>query len=200
MPRRQRSLLRLILEPIVLAIVLATIVRTAFFRIYAIPSPSMTPTLEVGDHIVVTPFGDDVPARGDVVVFRSPLAEDELMVKRVVAVAGDLVESRSGRIAIGGRTIAEPYLRDAAASGSVAPQIVPAGCYFVMGDNRANSYDSRSWGVLPAERVVGRVRFVLWSSDDGSSSEPSAHAATRGESLLPPRHAIGFHRFFLPVR
>jgi signal peptidase I len=199
MPRRQRSLLRLIAEPILLAIVLALIVRTALFRIYAIPSPSMTPTLQVGDHIVVTPFGDDAPARGDVVVFRSPVDEDELMVKRMIATAGDLVESRSGRIAIGGHTLAEPYLRDAAASGMIAPQIVPAGCYFVMGDNRANSYDSRSWGVLPAERVVGRVRLVLWSSGDGST-QPSAHAASRVDSLLPVRAASGFHRFFSSVR
>jgi signal peptidase I len=197
--RPQRSLSRLIAEPILLAIVLALIVRTAFFRIYAIPSPSMTPTLEVGDHIVVTPFRDDAPARGDVIVFRSPLADDELMVKRVIATAGDLVESRGGRIAVGGRTLAEPYLRDTTASGAVAPMIVPAGCYFVMGDNRANSYDSRGWGVLPAERVVGRVRLVLWSSGDGST-ELAAHAATRVDSLLPPRVPSGFRRLFLPVR
>jgi hypothetical protein len=77
--------------------------------------------------------------------------------------------------------------------------IIPAGCYFVMGDNRANSYDSRSWGVLPSERVVGRVRLVLWSSGDGST-EPIAHASARVDSLLPPRVPIGFHRLFLPVR
>lgn len=198
--RRHRSLLRVIAEPILLAIVLALIVRTTFFRLYAIPSASMTPTLEVGDHILVTPFRDDTPARGDVVVFRSPSSDDELMVKRIVATPGDLVESRAGKVLIGGRTLAEPYLREVSASGAFEPLIVPANCYFVMGDNRANSFDSRSWGVLPRDRVVGRVRLVLWSSGDGSTAEPSAHAAARTDSLLPPRVPLRFHRLFLPVR
>jgi signal peptidase I len=195
---RQRSLFRLIAEPILFAIVLALIVRTSLFRIYAIPSPSMTPTLEVGDHIVATPFRDDSPARGDVVVFRSPASDDELMVKRVIAMPGDLVESRAGRVLVGGHTVAEPYLREPAMSGTIEPLIVPAGCYFVMGDNRANSFDSRNWGVLPAERIVGRARLVLWSAGDGST-EPSAHAAARTDSL--PSHVpMRFDRFFVPVR
>jgi len=69
------------------------------------------------------------------------------------------------------------YVQRQAASGTIAPQIVPAGCYFVAGDNRDNSWDSRSWGVLPRDLVLGRARLILWSWGDGSSAEPQAKAA-----------------------
>lgn len=186
------------LEPIALAIALALIVRSAFFRIYAIPSESMAPTLEVGDHILVTPYRDLEPARGDVVVFHAPDGSDELLVKRIVGTPGDLIEARAGRVLIGGHAITEPYLRAQAASGAIPPQIVPGDCYFVMGDNRANSFDSRSWGVLPRTLVAGRVRMVLWSSGDGTS-QPAARAHTRTDSLLPPHAPAHFDRLFRPV-
>lgn len=147
---RQKSVFRLILEPIALAILLALAVRATFFHIYAIPSASMEPTLRAGDHILVTPyrfpFSESRPERGDVVVFRSPVSADLVVVKRVVGTPGDLIEVRAGRIVIGGHTVVEPYVREQAASSSVAPQMVPRDCYFVMGDNRPNSYDSRNWG------------------------------------------------------
>src|SRR5205085_4557601 len=127
-------------------------VRGAFFRVYAIPSASMAPTLQPGDQIVVTPYRvpfASAPRRGDVVVFRSPFRRDELLIKRIIATPGDLIASDAGRVTIGGHPIAEPYLQRPAASGVIAPQIVPACCYFVAGDNRENSWDSRSWGPLP---------------------------------------------------
>ena len=194
---RSKSTIRLILEPIALAIVLALLVRTAF-RLYAIPSASMAPTLEVGDHIIVTPYGSNRPDHGDVVVFRSPTTSEEFIVKRVIAVPGDLIEARNGRVLIGGHALAEPYLREAAASGAIQAQIIPADCYFVMGDNRGNSWDSRNWGVLPRELVVGRARLVLWSSGDGSS-QPNAQATTvspRFSSAAP----IRLDRFFKSIR
>lgn len=198
---RPKSTLRLIVEPMAIAVALALLVRGAF-HLYAIPSASMAPTLRVGDHIVVTPYGAplaaDRPERGDVIVFRSPLDPDELLVKRVVAVPGDLVESRAGRVILGTHAVAEPYLLAPAESGAINAQIVPADSYFVMGDNRANSYDSRNWGALPRDLVVGRARLVLWSSGDGSS-EPSAHAATVSRSILPAATAIRWSRIFRPI-
>src|SRR5213596_1189565 len=104
---RSKSVARLILEPLAIAIVLALVARAAV-RIYSIPSASMVPTLEVGDHIVVTPylFGAE-PQRGQVVVFRSG---NEMLVKRVIGMPGDLLDSRVGRPRIGGSTLAEPYI------------------------------------------------------------------------------------------
>jgi signal peptidase I len=194
----QKSTARLILEPLAIAVALALLVRHAFFRIYAIPSESMVPTLEVGDHIVVTPyrFGDQ-PRPGDVIVFRDPAGADELLVKRVIAVPGDLIDSRSGRVRIGGRSLAEPYLLEPAASGAIPAQIVPGDSYFVMGDNRANSSDSRSWGVVPRSLVAGRARLVLWSSGDGNSS-PTARAATR-RTAAHGGGSIGGGRFFVVI-
>lgn len=151
--------LRVIAQPILIAVLLAAGVRSAV-RIYAIPSSSMEPTLQVGDHIAVTPYHGQDPQRGDVIVFRSPINADDLMVKRIAGVAGDLVEGNQGKL------------------------IVPRDCYFVLGDNRANSFDSRNWGVLTRDRVVGRARMILWSSGTGSM-EPQANAAPRWRSAIP---------------
>jgi signal peptidase I len=153
------KLLRILLQPLAIAVVLAATVRS-FVHIYAIPSSSMSPTLEVGDHIVVTPYAHNAqPARGDIVVFRSPLSRD-IVVKRVIATPGDLIESHDGSVTIGGHPLREPYVRQPAANRDIAPQIIPAGSYFVMGDNRADSFDSRDWGVLRRELIIGRAHFV----------------------------------------
>jgi signal peptidase I len=163
MLRRPKSLTRTILEPIALAIGLGLLARAAV-HIYSIPSASMAPTLEVGDQIVVTPYFGGMPERGDIVVFQSILAEDELVVKRVIAVPGDVVDSRLGRVRVGGYTLPEPYVLRQAATGAISSQIVPAETYFVLGDNRDDSLDSRSWGVVPRSHIVGRARMILWSS------------------------------------
>ena len=139
---RQKGLFRTLTEPLIVAVVLGFAVRAAV-QVYSIPSESMAPTLRVGDHIAVTPYLTDTPARGDVIVFRSP-ADGVIAVKRIAGLPGDLMESQSGRV------------------------VVPSGCYFVMGDNRANSHDSRQWGPLPAAMVMGRARLVLWGGAPAS--------------------------------
>jgi signal peptidase I len=174
----QKSALRLVIEPLAIAIVLAIGVRAAL-RLYVIPSASMAPTLVPGDHIVVTPYRFSArPSRGDVIVFRSTRAADELMIKRVIGTAGDLVETRAGRVIVSGHALPEPYVASQASTGSISPQIIPADCYFVLGDNRTDSLDSRSWGVLPRDLVVGRARMVLWSSAGVGSQGSGVVAAT----------------------
>ena len=189
-----RTSARLILRPIALAIVLALVAR-AYVRIYSVPSASMEPTLQVGDHIVALPYGTTEPGRGDVVVFQH---HDELLVKRIVGTPGDLIETRGGRLFVSGHAAAEPYVHDPEASGAIAPQIIPAGCYFVMGDNRGDSFDSRAWGVLPRDLITGRVRMVLWSSGSGASSR-SAHAEPQRAGLTGASGARAC-RFFRIVR
>ena len=127
----------------------------------------MEPTLLEGDRIVASRYWRGEPERGHIIVFRSLSPAGGWLVKRVVAVPGDLIDSQRGSLRIGGHAIAEPYIREQGRSGEVAPQIVPAGMYFVAGDNRGSSYDSRHWGPVPRERIAGRARLVLWSTNGG---------------------------------
>jgi len=181
---------RTILQPLGIALVLAALVRGAM-HIYSIPSASMAPTLAVGDRIVVTRYFASAPERGHVIVFRGPSGR-ELLVKRVIGVPGDLVDSRLGRVRVGGHTLPEPYVLREAATGAIESQIVPGDSYFVLGDNRDESIDSRSWGVVPHDRVVGRARLVLWRSavdeDDAVSASTGSHPA--------PARARGTSRVF----
>ncbi|MGH9423374.1 MAG: signal peptidase I [Thermoanaerobaculia bacterium] len=188
-----KSPLRLVLEPLAIAIVLAIGVRAAL-RLYVIPSSSMAPALVPGDHIVVTPyrFGSK-PVRGDVIVFHSTRGGDELLIKRVIGAPGDLVESRGGRVIVSGHAVPEPYVAEQATTGSIAAQIVPADSYFVLGDNRADSLDSRNWGVLPRDLVIGRARMVLWSSDAGVASRGSGVVAAARPSTPDTRLTTSDH-------
>lgn len=195
------SSLRLILQPIAFALLLALLIRASLFRIYAIPSSSMAPTLQPGDRILATLYhgigGPPRAERGDVVVFRSPSGSDELLVKRVVGLPGDLIELREHHLFVSGHALAEPYLRTKLTTGVIVPQIIPADCYFVLGDHRQNSFDSRNWGVLPARFLVGHARMILWSSANQSAASPRANAATR---FLNAARAGSGGRFFLPIR
>jgi len=186
-PVQSKSAIRLIIEPLAIAIALAFLVR-ATIRIYVIPSFSMAPTLMAGDHIVVTPYRfRSEPQAGDVIVFRSPHAAGELMVKRVIGTPGDLVETREGRVIVRGHAIAESYLAAQASTGLIPPQLVPAGSYFVLGDNRTDSLDSRSWGLLPRADVLGRARLILWSSEAPvGSRESGVVTATPSPTPHPP--------------
>ena len=190
---RQKSIFRLLAEPLLIAVVLALGVRAAV-NIYSIPSASMRPSLEAGDHIVAIPYRGSSPKRGDVIVFRSPLDQSELMVKRVIAVAGDLIDSRSGRVRIGEHALAEPYILHQATSGAINAQLVPQNSFFVMGDNREDSLDSRRWGALPGHLVVGRVRMILWSSGDASIDD--AANASSVSPRQPVRNGVRLSRIF----
>lgn len=183
---RTKSLLRTILEPMAVAVALAAAARAAV-HIYSIPSRSMAPTLEPGDQIVVTRYFRSEPERGHVIVFRAPAGSDELIVKRVIAVPGDLVDSRLGRVRIGGHTLPEPYILRPAASGAIEAQVIPADSYYVLGDNRDDSLDSRTWGVVPRAHVVGRARMVLWTSTHDLDAHASAQAAHPAEPPLPAK-------------
>jgi len=113
-------------------------------------------------------------------------------------VAGDHVETHAGRLFVDGHAVAEPYVLAATATGIVEPQIIPRDSFFVLGDNRANSFDSRQWGVLPRVSIIGRARMVLWSSGTGTM-QPQANAepVTRRDS---PSVALHLDRLFKPIR
>jgi len=189
--------IRTVAQPVLIAIVLALGVRSAI-RIYSIPTASMVPTLQVGDHIVVVPYGNSVPERGEVVVFHSPVSGEELLVKRIVALPGDLVETRGGRLFVGGHAASEPYVIAPTATGVIEPQVIPADCFFVLGDNRANSFDSREWGVLSRALLVGRARLVLWSSGKGTL-QPQANASPLTRRTFPST-TMPLDRLFKPIQ
>jgi len=166
---------------VVFALVLAFGVRTYAAQMFYIPSGSMLPTLHIGDRIVVDKLSYDLHGihRGDVVVFRSPPLEQADypdLVKRVIGLPGDTIASVGGRVTIDGRPLSEPWLpqpEPATLPSPVSypfslnhPFTVPAGHYFVMGDNRTNSEDSRYFGPIPSSLIVGKMAFVAWPLDD----------------------------------
>jgi signal peptidase I len=151
--------------PLVLAVVavLALIgVRAFVAEPFRIPSESMAPTLEPGDQALVTKLSG-TPGRGDLVAFHAPRT-GEVMLKRVVAVGGDSVGIEDGVLVVNGRKQREAYVADPDAIDSVyfGPVKVATGSLFVLGDNRANSEDSREFGAVPADRVIGRATARVW--------------------------------------
>ncbi len=133
-----------------------------------VSSASMTPTFVTGDRLLVGTgvIGEGRADPGEVVVFHRPgpgEAAGELLVKRVAAVAGDQVGVRDGRLVVNGVWVPEEYVVQTAVDGTYfGPVTVPPGCVFVLGDNRADSLDSRDFGAVPTDMLVGRVLFRFW--------------------------------------
>ncbi|MDX6494132.1 MAG: signal peptidase [Gaiellales bacterium] len=151
---------------------------------YRIPSASMEPTLRDGDRVLVARFVYHFhdPRRGDIIVFHPPGAGDQAIrnakteasvyfIKRIVGLPGETVEGRNHHILIckaprvGCHVLNEPYLTQAAVSTPFPPVTVPAGQYFMMGDNRVVSDDSRTWGTLPRAYIIGEAFATYWPPD-----------------------------------
>jgi signal peptidase I len=194
-----KSALREYAEALILALVLAVGIRTTMVQAYEIPSGSMEPTLLVGDHLLAnkivyglrTPdsiFGFRIPGlpygrylfhlesvrRGDVIIFVSPPEPSIDLIKRVIAIGGDTVQIKHGRVWLNGEPMSDPHAHftvdDAARTANsprdnFGPVTVPAGMLFVMGDNRDNSYDSRYWGFVPLGNVEARAMVIYWPWD-----------------------------------
>jgi signal peptidase I len=170
---KKKSVLREYAEAILIAIILALLIRTFVVQAFKIPSGSMIPTLLVGDHILVNKFifyfRD--PHRGDVIVFKYPWDESRDFIKRIIAVGGEEVAMKDRTVFINGRPLEEAYAiySDVRPPGGrtyeYGPVVVPAGSYFVMGDNRDNSQDSRFWGFLKREKIRGKSFLIYWSWD-----------------------------------
>ena len=183
-----KSKLRENVEAILIAIVLALFIRTFVVQAFKIPSGSMEPTLQIGDHILVNKFIYGVkipylrrtiipvsePDRGDIIVFRYPEDPDKDFIKRVIAVPGDTVEIRNKTIYVNGAAVKNDvgvHMDSRVLSGAInhrdnlKPLTVPAGGYFVMGDNRDNSYDSRFWGFVEDRSIKGKAFIIYWSWD-----------------------------------
>src|SRR3954468_2108082 len=151
---------------------------------YRIPSSSMEPTLQIGDRVLVSRFTYRLhdPRRGDIIVFHPPGQGDQAIagatteasvyfIKRIVGLPGETIEGRHGRVLIckapnvDCRALNEPYLHQAAAATDFGPVRIPQGRYFVMGDNRSISDDSRIWGTLPRSYIIGEAFATYWPID-----------------------------------
>jgi signal peptidase I len=176
-------------DALIFAFVIAMIVRSFLFAPFKIPSGSMIPTIEVGDHIFATmysyglqiPFIDvrlfgQTPERGDIVIFPFPGDPSVDYIKRVIAKGGETVEVRGKDVLVDGKVLPEPYAYyDPAKEAAFGvkcdglrycgPLTVPPGHLFVMGDNRLDSADSRVWGFVDEATVKGRGRIIYWSHD-----------------------------------
>jgi signal peptidase I len=172
--RRGGSVVRSVLEwvaVIVGALALALVLRAVLFQAFFIPSESMEPTLRRDDRVLVNKLSYRLHEvnRGDVVVFARPPGEppggiDDL-IKRVIALESETIEARDGQIRIDGMLLVETYLHDGAAVADFGPVTVPAGHVFVMGDNRRNSSDSRTFGPIDESSIVGRAFVLFWPPD-----------------------------------
>jgi signal peptidase I len=175
-----RSIRRTVIEWVAViggGIVIALVVEMFLVQAFWIPSPSMVHTLEVGDRVLVNKLAykfHDVN-RGDVVVFERPPeassgSEDEIkdLIKRVIAVEGDTIEARDGKVYVNNERIEEPYLEPGTPTDQLGHQVIPEGKVFVMGDNRIDSEDSRMFGPIDEDAIVGRAFVkVLPLSDIG---------------------------------
>ena len=184
---RRKSLFREYSEAIIIAVLLALFIRQFAVQAFTIPSGSMMDTLLIGDYILVNKFlfGAEIPLtdrhlpglrdprRGDVIVFKYPNDETRDFIKRIIAVGGDTIQVRDNRVLLNGHSIDEPYVRPGSFSGPPSAQCgyaygcdplkVPEGSYFVMGDNRDNSQDSRYWGFVKREKIRGKAFLIYWS-------------------------------------
>jgi len=151
------------IETVLWALVLALILRYFVVQAFWIPSGSMIPTLIPGDRVLVSKFWYHFqpPKRGQIVVFKYPLDPKRDFIKRVIGLPGEMVSMEEGVVYIDGEPLAEPYVKNHD-SFNMEPVKVPENAYFVMGDNRPNSQDSRFWGFVPKENLVGPAFFRYW--------------------------------------
>jgi signal peptidase I len=188
----RKSVAREYFESIVIAVILALFVRTFVVQAFKIPTGSMENNLLIGDHLLVNKFvfGQSGSAierallpersirRGDIIVFKYPEDRERDFIKRVIGLPGETLEVKDKRVYINGKRLDEPYVHfleppsGASAFSEITsydlrerygPITIPADKYFVMGDNRDNSQDSRYWGLLPRDDVKGRAVMIYWS-------------------------------------
>ncbi|MBI4477581.1 MAG: signal peptidase I [Acidobacteria bacterium] len=213
-PPFRKSTAREYFESIVIAVILALFIRTFVVQAFKIPTGSMEPNLLIGDHLLVNKFvlaptrsraeGAILPIdevrRGDVVVFKYPEEPERDFIKRVIGLPGETVELKGHEVLINGKPLTEPYAHytqpvpdedelSLDVRSKYGPVTVPAAHYFVMGDNRDNSQDSRYWGFLPGSYVKGKALMIYYSYEPDEDS-----GASSGLSRLPSLVAQFFTR------
>ena len=189
-----KSTLREYVEAIVVALLLALVLRAYVIEAFKIPSGSMIPTLLVGDHLLVNklvygfdlPFVDDKvlvyrePRLYDIIVFKYPKDPEKNFIKRVIGTGGDTLEVKSKKVYVNGEPVRDSFVQHTdfgvlpsrmSKRDNFGPVTVPEGKVFVLGDNRDDSHDSRYWGFVDLNEIKGKAMFIYWSWD-GDRSRP----------------------------
>jgi signal peptidase I len=192
---KKKSTVREYTEAFVIAFIIALLIRTFLVQAFKIPSSSMEPTLQVGDHILVSKFIYGIripyigkkflefhkPERGDILVFVYPEDPKKDFIKRVIATEGEEVQIKDKQILINGRSIHDPWGVYGDRTGlplpshfgprdNYGPKVVPANSLFVLGDNRDNSQDSRYWGFVDLSAVKGKAFIIYFSYNKRAAS------------------------------
>ncbi len=212
MKEYRKSTAREYFESICVAVILALFVRTFVVQAFKIPTGSMENNLLIGDHLLVNKFvfapaataveetllPIDPIARGDIIVFKYPEDPERDFIKRTIGLPGETIELRNKKVFIDGTMLDEPYVQylwtpsdeegtfDFDVRMTYGPVTVPEGQYFMMGDNRDNSQDSRYWGFLPREYIKGKALFVYFSFGDEAGT--NVFSSVRWTRLLHQIH------------
>ncbi len=212
--RPARSTTREYFESICAAVILALFVRTFVFQAFKIPTGSMLDNLLIGDHLMVNkmlyhepglPFAPSRGVeRGDVVVFKFPEEPERDFIKRVIGLPGETIRFGRKQVFVDGVPLDEDYTRFVhGGQPAMREYHVPEDHYFVMGDNRDNSEDSRFWGALPASHFKGKGLFIYWSYAASREEYLETRLSRRALDLLllPVRFVsrTRWDRFFIPV-
>jgi len=158
------------LRDLAVSVLLAVILIVFIYQPVKVEGTSMMPALTDQERIFINKFtyrfGTGNIERGDMVVFFPPLDHTKSYIKRVIALPGDTVQIEKGTVYVNGERLAEPYVPDEYRHGQALPlETVPPGHYFVLGDHRSSSNDSRAWGTVPRTNIYGKAVFVYWPLD-----------------------------------
>jgi signal peptidase I len=175
----RKSTVREYFESIVITAIIALFATTFVIQAFKIPTGSMESNLLIGDHLLVNKFAYGLasglpykilpykePKRGDVIVFKYPNSPEVAYVKRLMGLPGDRIEMKGRTLYINGKALEEhytQYIDPASVNEHYGPYDVPPGHYFAMGDNRDNSQDSRFWGFVPRDYILGKALVIYWS-------------------------------------
>jgi len=169
---RRYRLTREIIETIALTLLMFLVIRFAVQN-FRVDGMSMEPTLHNGEYILVdkAAYLFHAPSRGDVIVFEYPLDTSVDYVKRIIAIPGDTISVVGQKVTVDGVTLSESYVNASDPFNPFPPIVnrkVGSNEYFVMGDNRGNSSDSRQWGFVPLQNIIGQASFVYWPFNEGN--------------------------------
>jgi len=172
------SLLRDLIETMVL-VSIAFLVVNALIGRFRIEQVSMQPNLHEGEYVIVdkVSYAFRQPERGEIVVLKNPNPGQPDLIKRIIGLPGETIDVRGGQVSVNGQPLTEPYIKQPMASDFPAMQL-QAGQYFVMGDNRNNSEDSRIFGARPADDIVGRAWIIYWPPTDWQILSRPSYAAS----------------------